>query len=135
MEQNNYEYKIMIQETHLDFLGHVNNAKYLELYEQARWHLIENQGYGLDVIIKEQKSPVVLEANIKFKKEITNREIITIKTFGQWQKGKIMGLSQKMVNEKDEVCSEASFTIGFIDMKERKLITPDDSWLKACGIK
>jgi acyl-CoA thioester hydrolase len=130
-----FEYKLEIKEHHLDTFGHVNNATYLALYEEARWDFIQTREYGLDVILKEKKGPVILEANIKFKRELKNREVITIETDGQWIKGKIMGLSQRMINGDGKVCSEVALIIGFMSFEQRKLITPSSDWLKACGLE
>ncbi len=130
-----FEYKLEIKEHHLDTFGHVNNATYLALYEEARWDFIQSRNYGLDVILKEKKGPVLLEANLKFKREIKNREMITIETDGQWIKGKIMGLTQRMVNSQGKICSEVALVIGFMSFDERKLITPTAKWLEACGLE
>jgi acyl-CoA thioesterase FadM len=62
------------------------------------------------------------------------RDKIVIKTLNQWIKGKVMGFSQHMINEQGKVCSEADFTVGFMDMKLRKLIEPTEEWLSACGM-
>ena len=40
------EYKILIREHHVDSYGHVNNATYLSLYEEARWEVITPEGFG-----------------------------------------------------------------------------------------
>ena len=130
-----FEYKLEIKEHHLDTFGHVNNATYLALYEEARWDFIQTRDYGLEVILKEKKGPVILEANIKFKRELKNREVITIETDGQWIKGKIMGLSQRMINAEGKICSEVELTIGLMSFEERKLVTPTGDWLKACGLE
>ena len=42
-----FVYETLIRESHLDTFGHVNNATYLQLYEEARWELITRNGYGL----------------------------------------------------------------------------------------
>jgi acyl-CoA thioester hydrolase len=130
-----FEYELLIKENHLDSFGHVNNATYLALYEEARWDFIHKSNYGIDKILKSQKGPVLLEVNLKFKRELKNREVIKIITDNQWIKGKIMGLRQRMLNSEGKVCSEAEFVIGFMDLKERKLVVPNDEWLIACGLK
>ena len=130
-----FQYELVIKEHHLDSFGHVNNAMYLALYEEARWDFIEKNGYGLKTILSEKKGPVLLEVNLKFKRELINRETITIVTDEQWIKGKIMGLRQRMINSDDKVCSEATFVIGFMDLEKRKLISPPEIWLKACGVE
>ena len=35
-----FEYELVIKECHLDSFGHVNNAIYVQLYEEARWDFI-----------------------------------------------------------------------------------------------
>ena len=45
-----FEQSIVIREEHLDTFGHVNNARYLEIFEQARWDFITDNGFGLDYI-------------------------------------------------------------------------------------
>ncbi len=129
-----HEYKLLIQESHLDTFGHINNATYLEIYEEARWNLITNNGYGLAEIMKSQKSPIILEVNLKFKKEIRLRETITVTTEMLRYEGKIGQLIQKMVNSKGQVASEALFTVGLFDLTTRKLIDPTAEWNRAVGL-
>ncbi len=101
-----HSYQVTIHEAHLDTFGHVNNAKYLELYEQARWDLITNNGYGLDEIKKLKIGPVVLEVNLNFKREITNREVITIEsTPKQLDHPLIMEINQRMLKSDGQVAS------------------------------
>lgn len=132
---NEFKYELQILEKHLDSFGHVNNAIYLELYEEARWDFITKGGYGLDKIHSERKGPIVLETTVTFRKEIKNREKISIISKSSEIKGKIMKMHQKILNQKGEISSEAFFTFGFMDLVERKLIAPTDEWLIAIGEK
>ncbi len=45
-----FEQATVIREQHLDTFGHVNNARYLELFEQARWDFITDNGFGLEQV-------------------------------------------------------------------------------------
>ena len=54
-------YDLVIHERHLDTFGHVNNATYLDLLEEARWDLITRNGFGLDEIKRLQLGPTILE--------------------------------------------------------------------------
>src|SRR5678815_336967 len=65
-----HEKTIVISEAHLDSFGHVNNARYLELLEQARWDLITERGHGIDVIRRTRSGPTILEINIRFLREL-----------------------------------------------------------------
>lgn len=129
-----FEYKVQILETHLDSFGHVNNATYLTLFEEARWQLITNNGYGLKEIHELKKGPVVLEVNLKFIKELKLREEIVIKTHSVGFQGKVGKLTQTIINQKGEQACVADFVFGFFDLKDRKLIAATPEWLKAIGL-
>jgi len=133
-EYQQFKYTTKILEHRLDTFGHVNNARYLELYEEARWDFIHNSGYGLAEILTKKQGPVVLDVNCRFKRELTNRETITILTQTLKGKGKISSLKQEIIKADGTVASEATFTFGFMDFTQRKLIDPPDSWLKAIGV-
>ena len=75
-----FEYEVLIREMHLDSFGHVNNAAYVMLYEEARWDFITKNGFGLDYIQKQQAGPVILDLSVRFKRELKNREKIIIKS-------------------------------------------------------
>lgn len=129
-----FHYSTQILEHHLDAFGHVNNAKYFELYEEARWDFITSFGYGLKEVMKHKQGPVILDTTCRFKKEIVNRERISINSQTVGKPGKIMKIDQKIIKEDGSVASEASFTIGFMDLKLRKLVDPPEIWLKAIGV-
>lgn len=131
MKEFTYEFTVL--EHHLDSFSHVNNASYLKLYEEARWDFITNNGYGLERILKEQVGPVVLEATIKFRKELTLREKIIIHSKALEHNGKLLTMEQKMVKSDGSVASTFLLTVGVMDLKERKLIEPPEGWLKAVG--
>ena len=126
--------EIIILEHHLDSFGHVNNATYMELYEQARWDFITAGGFGLKDIKELKQGPVILDAHIRYKKELKNRETIrifsTIEIDGHPLVGKVI---QKMVKEDETVASSAEFKMGLMDLQTRKLIKPTEKWLSAIG--
>ncbi len=127
-------YKFLVREVHVDSYGHINNATYLSLYEEARWELITPRGYGFNEIHKLKQGPVILEVNLKFLKEIRLRETITITTTLLNYTGKVGQLKQEMVKEDGSVASEAIFTFGLFDIKARKLIEATPEWKQALGI-
>ncbi len=133
MSNQYFEYKLQILEHHLDSFGHVNNAEYFKLYEQARWDFITKNGYGLETVKKLKKGPVILEVTCKYRKELVNREWIKIVSHTDEIRGKIMRIRQQMLKEDGAVASEAVFVIGFMDLELRKLISPTSEWLKAIG--
>jgi acyl-CoA thioester hydrolase len=122
-----------ILERHLDTFGHVNNATYLQILEEASWEFITARGFGMKKIKETGLGPTILECNIKFMKELCLRQNIVIETQTQSYDRKIGLLKQVMKNEDGEVCAEAIFTIGLFDTRERKLVLPTPEWLYAVG--
>lgn len=129
-----FEYNLLIKEYHLDTFGHVNNAKYLEILEEARWDLITKNGYGLKDVQKLKIGPVILEVNLKFRKELKLRENIKILTHCPKHEGKIGRIHQTIINEKGEEAAIAVFTYALFDLTQRKIIDPTPEWLKAIGL-
>lgn len=128
------EYKLTVLETMLDFMGHVNNAMYLELFEEARWDFITRNGYGYNKIQETQKGPIILEVNLKYLKELSLREEITIVTELLSYKGRAGSLSQKILKSSGEVAAEAVFVFGLLDINLRSLILPTPDWAAAVGL-
>ena len=131
---NTFNYPLTIKEQHLDTFGHVNNATYLTLLEEARWELITQNGYGLSYIRETGLGPTILEINLKFLKELRLREAIIIESKMLFYEGKIGKMVQTMVRN-GETCCIAEFTIGLFNVKERKLVLPTPEWLKAIGVE
>ncbi len=127
-------YEMTIRESHLDSFGHVNNAAYLTILEEARWDIISKRGYGLSEIHKSKIGPVILEVNLKFQKELTNRETVTIKTGIIKHSGKISTLRQVIFNSKGEQAAVADFVVGLFDLKARKLIDYTPEWKRALAL-
>ncbi len=129
MTSNNpFSYQLLIREQHLDSYGHVNNATYVSLFEEARWEMSTQRGYGYNKIQETGKGPVILEISLKFLKEITLRETVTIKLESVVQDRKITRLKQVMYKENGDVGCQLDLVVGFFDLKERKLIMPTPEW-------
>lgn len=129
-----HTYPILIRESHLDTFGHVNNAVYLSLFEEARWDLITSNGFGMKEIHQAKQGPVILEVNLKFIKELKLRDQISITTELVHYKSKIGQLLQKMIKSDGSVASEALFTFALFDTSTRKIIEPTPAWKKAVGL-
>ncbi len=127
-------YEVLIRESHVDSLGHMNNATYLALFEEARWQMITEKGFGFKEIQKTLQGPVILDVHVKFLREILLRETIKITTVLDKYEGKVGQLRQQMLKPDGTVAAEAVFTFGLFDMKARKLIEPTDAWKHALGI-
>lgn len=130
-----HEYRMLILEGHLDTFGHVNNAAYMEILEEARWDLITRNGYGLEEVQRSRVGPVVLEAHLRFARELRNRQAVTIRTWVESYSGRVGRLVQHVLDDAGEVCCSAQFTIGLFDLAARKLIRPTPEWVRALGLQ
>lgn len=128
-----FEYELLIREFHLDSYGHVNNATYLSMYEEARWEAITKRGYGYSHVHKTGIGPVILDVHIKFMKELVLREKIKITMELVSYEGKIFKLKQSMVKQNGEIASEAMITGALFDLASRKIIPPTPDWSQAVG--
>ncbi len=127
------DYELIIKEQHLDTFGHVNNATYLVLLEEARWDLITRGGFGLQAIQERKIGPVLLEIQMKFIKELRLRQKIIIRSQFVAYERKIGVMTQNILNEAQEICFESKIHFGLFDMHTRKLISPTQEWLRAIG--
>jgi YbgC/YbaW family acyl-CoA thioester hydrolase len=128
------DYEVLIREFHLDSLGHVNNAMYLSLLEEARWQIITDRGYGFEQVHRLQKSPVILEVNLKFMREIKLREKIRITLELLSYNGLIGSMKQQMIKADGKIAAEAVFAFGLFDLQTRKLVEPSPEWKLAIGL-
>jgi len=130
-----FEQTILIREEHLDTFGHVNNARYLEIFEQARWDLISDNGFGLDYIKTSGTGPVVLEITLRFMREIKNRQRMVIRSQLDSYEGKIGRMTQELIDESGQICCEGKFVIALWDTTARKIIAPTLEWRRAVGLE
>ena len=128
-----FYYEMMIREHHLDSYGHVNNATYVEILEEARWECITQRGYGYKEVQQQKKGPVILDLQVAFRKEVKLREIVKISVQTDPMKGKIGVINQKILKADGALAAEAKVTYGMFDLNARKLIDPTPEWLKAIG--
>jgi YbgC/YbaW family acyl-CoA thioester hydrolase len=132
-----YEYELTILEQHLDTFGHVNNANYLSLYEEARWDFITRNNLGLKEILETKIGPVLLDLQLTFKAELKLREKIKIvsQARSEMRNKYVMLLDQKMIKEDGKVASTITISVGLMDLNARKLMSPTPEWLKALGLE
>jgi YbgC/YbaW family acyl-CoA thioester hydrolase len=126
---------IRISESQLDSFGHLNHARYFELFEQARWDIITERGFGYDVIRRTMTGPVILEASARFLRELAPRETVVIRSELISYERKIGKFRQVMIKADGAVACEATFTFGLFDLERRRLIEPTPEWAFAVGLE
>ncbi len=71
--------RIKVRGYHLDLYGHVNNARYLEFLEEARWGFTEDHGQ-LEYFAKAGLAFVIVNINIDYRRPAFMNEEILIET-------------------------------------------------------
>lgn len=129
-----FKYPLKIREHHLDTFGHVNNAVYLEILEEARWEIVNQRGYGLDKIRATGQGPVILDIHMRFAHELRLLSEVVVHTQIVSYEGKIAELKHWITDSKERRCFEADFKAALFDLKARKIVDPTPEWLFALGI-
>lgn len=129
-----HRYSLVVLERHLDTFGHVNNAVYLEILEEARWDWITGNGYGLREVRELGQGPTILECSLRFLREIVLRERIEIESFVESMGSKVGEVVQNIWKPDGELACEARFKFGLFDVRARRLVPPTPRWLAAVGL-
>jgi len=127
-----FEFAMTIDESQLDALGHVNNARYLEMFEAARWDLALKCGLDLmESISKKKLAAVVLEINVKFRKELKANDNIKIVSNYVSHTNRVFQVEQKILNQNGDLCAVALVTLAPFSIEQRKIAEMPADWIKA----
>ena len=126
---------IQISEAHLDSFGHLNHARYFELFEQARWDIITERGFGIATIRETQTGPTILEVSVKFLRELAPRETVIIRSELASYERKVGKFRQQIIKADGTVACDAMFSFGLFDIQRRRLVDPTPAWAYAVGVE
>lgn len=74
-----FEYKLNARGYELDSYGHVNNAVYLNYFEQARWEIFRQLDL-IDYFLKNKLLLVVTEMHVRYSREVKLFDELVIRT-------------------------------------------------------
>ncbi|MBR6027029.1 MAG: acyl-CoA thioesterase [Neisseriaceae bacterium] len=113
---------IKVRGYHLDIYQHVNNARYLEFLEEARWALFDDSG-ALKLLGQKNWGFAVVNININFRRAATMGDILRINTkFGDFS-SKSGTLTQTITNLKTEkIMTEAQITYVILDLNTNRAL-------------
>ncbi len=127
-------YKFELKDEYLDALGHMNNVSYFRVFEDARCKMIVAGGYTDQLMAKLQQAPVVLKIEVEFRKEVRGDHQFYVESSTLSYEGKVQKVLQELCSEELGVHCSAAFTMGLFDMQTRRLVLPNQEWLKASGL-
>ena len=117
------EMEIKVRGFHLDLYQHVNNARYLEFMEQARWDFFDQLGVSKQSV-QNALAFIIYNINIDFVHPAIMNDQLIIKTIiSEIRKSKMT--IQQLITLKDHSKSIATATVSLVlkDQKTNKLIS------------
>lgn len=103
------DFTVRVLNYHLDGYGHVNNARYLEFLEAARWHFFEH--YQLLGSLR-QAQLVVARADIRYRRAAKLDETLHIRSRLQSVQSRQIILTQQVVEQAaGSICATAEITL------------------------
>ncbi|MDG4554668.1 MAG: thioesterase family protein [Candidatus Competibacter sp.] len=111
---------IKVRGYHLDLFRHVNNARYLEFLEEARWSLLENRG-NLDLLEQHGYAFAVVNININYRRAAFMGEILQIATSVKTIGARSCVMRQLVtLKGADIVVADADVTFVIVDTRTEK---------------
>lgn len=120
------EIEIKVRGYHLDIYAHVNNARYVEFLEEARWALFDDSEVGRDMISRGFAFTVV-NINVSYLSEARVNDVLVIITDLKKIGNKSITLSQKIFCKTDmKQVVDAEVTFVLVNMKTGKAEVIDE---------
>jgi len=121
-----YQSEIKIRGYHADFYGHVNNARYLEFFEEGRWAKLENV-LDLRELVKKGFVFLVVNINVNYRRAVAVGETVLVGTAIDKINNKSVALKQEIVfKETKEVAADAIVTFVIADASGKAAVMEGD---------
>ena len=114
-------YRGTIYPWHCDHMGHMNVMWYVGKFDEATWHLLASAGLTGKRLREESIGMAAVEQRIEYKRELLAGDLITIRSWFQEVREKVVFFAHEMVNEETrEVAARTFLTAVCLDTKTRK---------------
>ncbi len=114
--------QIKVRGYHLDIYQHVNNARYLEFLEEARWAYLEDCG-DVEYFTSQRLAWVIVNININYRNAATNGQTLQIATQFSKIGGKSAVIHQRVtVAGTDTLVADADITFVCLDQRSGKAV-------------
>ncbi len=106
---------IKVRGYHIDLFGHVNNARYLEFLEEARWSFFEENG-GAIAFARLNLNFVVVNINISYRNPAVMGDVLRIESAMQsiGRSSAVMKQTVKLA-QNGSMVADAQVTFVFLD--------------------
>ena len=113
---------IKVRGYHLDVYQHVNNARYLEFLEEARWQWLEDVE-AFHWLLEQKLAFVVVNININYRRPAVLGDVLAIHSEMTQLNGKSGIIAQRVLLAGEEtVVADAALTFVCIDLRSQKAV-------------
>lgn len=116
-----------VRSTEVDFLGHVNNAKYQEYLEWGRFGWIRDAGLTRDRFAHARIAPVVVHVSLDYKREAVLDDLLTIETALVRVGNRSLHFRQRVLREDGSVACDGKVVLALFDLASRQGADVPDS--------
>jgi len=121
-----HSYQIKVRGFHCDLYGHVNNARYLEFLEEARWAYVE-EAPQLANLSANGLEFIVAAISIEYKRPVGLGEVVEIRSEMAGFTAKRAIMRQEVVNAvSGKVIASAQVTFAIIAVETGRAVAMDD---------
>ena len=111
---------IKVRGYHLDLYRHVNNARYLEFLEEARWSFLESKG-NIDYLHERGYTFALVNININYRRPACMGEVLRIATSVKAIGTRSCVMHQLVtLKDTDTVIADADVTFVLVDIRTDK---------------
>lgn len=112
----------------LDPNRHLRHSVYLDYAAQTRVSIFSDYGLSIDEIAQAGLGPILFREEIKYLREVTGREKVTVFCELAWmyEDGSRWSFFHRMIKNGDTPVAELTVDGAWLDLKTRKLGTPSN---------
>jgi thioesterase III len=122
--------QLCVQESEIDELGHVNNARFLEYLERGRMDWYHKCDPALNNFTSQNLGTVVVNIDINYRRECFSGARLSVVTRAHSRGQKSYLLRQEIYDSDDQCVSDALVTSVLMDMKTRNTASLPESLAK-----
>lgn len=111
---------IKVRGFHIDVYQHVNNARYLEFLETARWEWLDNK-QGFEWMVQNNIAFILVNININYRKPAVLGDELQIDSQLEQLNAK-SGVLKQVITCKGETVVDATLTFVCIDLRSQKAL-------------
>ena len=112
---------IAVLAAHIDSLGHVNNAVYVQYFERGRIAFYAQLGLALELPHPPRLGTVVVNLNVNFREECVVGDQLTLLTRGQRRGNRSFVLEQQLSRREGKLVADCIVTSVVMNLDSRAI--------------